>query len=79
MLVNLPKKIRPYFFVGKEMQSTSKRKWIFRSAMRKRSYYTSVLIIKKWIVQLDKNFVSMYRRYIDTKGETTFGVVNLNK
>ena len=47
--------------------------------MRKRSYYTSVLIIKKWIVRLDKNFVSMYRRYIDTKGETTFGVVNLNK
>ena len=30
LLVNLPKKIRPYFFVGKEMQSTSKRKWIFR-------------------------------------------------
>ena len=47
--------------------------------MRKRSYYTSVPIIKKWIVQLDKNFVSMYRRYIDTKGETTFGVVNMNK
>ena len=47
--------------------------------MRKRSYYTSVPIIEKWIVQLDKNFVSMYRRYIDTKGETTFGVVNLNK
>ena len=47
--------------------------------MRKRSYYTSVPIIKKWIVQLKKNFVSMYRRYIDTKGETTFGVVNLNK
>ena len=47
--------------------------------MRKWSYYTSVLIIKKWIVQLDKNFEPMYRRYIDTKGETTFGVANLNK
>ena len=47
--------------------------------MRERSYFTSVLIIKKWIVRFDKNFVSMYRRYIDTKGETTFGVVNMNK